>query len=139
MNEDGISVQAASILDKTDWRKTIHKCLETCVRAEGTVMYPRTVKSLVSAVSANYPGFKAKDIINKKIKQLKKDYDEKIVDYMTKYPELWYHPIKKKMAESDFIGEYYKDIYEFIKNLLARKRILLYGVRQLSGGEQMPD
>ena len=130
---------SASILDKTDWRRTIHRCLENCVRCEDTLLYPQTVKSLISAVSANYPGFPAKDIITKEILEIKENYSEWTIEYFSRNPDYWYHPIKRKIIQPKLLNSYYKEIFEFIKNLLAEKRILLYGVRQTSGGMQMPD
>jgi hypothetical protein len=137
----GISsnIQSASILDKTDWRKTIHKCLENCVNAEGTTKYPQTVKSLISAVSAPYPGFDAKTLINKKITEIKEDYKKWTVDWISRNPDYWHHPGKRSIVEPDIVHSYYKEIFEYIKDLLAQKRILLYGVRKTIGGTQMSD
>jgi hypothetical protein len=132
-------VSSASILDKTDWRKTIHRCLETCVVYEDTKFYPQAVKSLISAVSANYPGFKAKDIIAKEILKFKEEYKEWTKEYFIKNPDYWYHPIKRKIIYPQILNSYYKDIFEFIKNLLAERRILLYGIKHLPGGTQLKD
>lgn len=132
-------VSSASILDKTDWRKTIHRCLETCVRCEDTNQYPQAVKSLVSAVSANYPGFPAKEIITNEIIKIKDYYSKWTKAYFVRNPDYWYHPFKRKIIQPKLLNSYYKEIFEFIKNLLAEKRILLYGVRQTSGGIQMVD
>jgi hypothetical protein len=129
----------ASILDKTDWRKTIHKCMERCVFAEGKVYYPNTVKSLVSAVSANYPGFLAKNNIDEYTAMLKEKYRLKTQIFILKNPDYWYHPGKRNLVEPEFRNDYYKELFEYIKNLLANKRILLYGSRRIKGGQQMPD
>lgn len=129
----------SSILDKTDWRKTIHKCLENCVISEGTVHYPKAVKSLISAVSANYPGFNARSIINKYIHYLKIKYAIKTLRIVDLQPDYWFHPGKRQLIEPSIINAYYKELFEYVKNLLAKKRILLYGSRKLSGGKQMPD
>ena len=50
----------ASFLDKTDWRKTIHRKLEGCIDASGRYWYPFRLSSLIDAVSAEYPGFDAR-------------------------------------------------------------------------------
>jgi hypothetical protein len=130
---------SASLLDKTDWRRTIHKCLETCVMCEDTKYYPQTVKSLISAVSANYPGFNAKDIITKEIMEIKEEYKKWTKDYFVKNSDYWHHPYKRKVVFPQILNSYYKDIFEFIKNLLAEKRILLYGIQHLPGGIQLKD
>lgn len=134
-----IKTSSASILDKTDWRKTIHRCLETCVKCEGTLRYPQVVKSLVSAVSAEYPGFDAKKMIDKEVSELKHEYSIEIKRYFFDNPDWWYHPLKRKFIEPKIINSYYKDVFEFVKNMLAHKRILLYGVRKTHGGVQMED
>jgi len=58
---------------------------------------------------------------------------------MVKHPEYWHHPIKRRTVELDLTNDYYKDIYEFIKNLLARRRLLLWGTRFTPGGEEMEE
>lgn len=118
---------SASIYDKTDWRKTIHRCLETCVMCEDTKYYPQAVKSLMSAAAAEYPGFNAKKIITERIVEIKADYREWTKEYFIKNPDYWYHPIKRKIILPQILNSYYKEIFEFIKNLLARKRMLLWG------------
>ena len=137
--EPSYDIRSASILDKTDWRKTIHRCLEECVKAEGTIYYRHAVKSLISAVSANFPGFDAKSMIEAEIFNIKKQYTLWAVDFMIKNPDYWFHPIKRKIIETKLINNYYKDIFEYIKNLLAERRILLYGVKHLPGGIQLKD
>ncbi len=139
MAQDVTFVSASSILDKTDYRKTIHKCLEACIFAEGRVNYPSKVKSLYSCVSASYPGFNAKAIIEKYIVTLKVKYRLKTQEIIDKNPDYWYHPGKRAMIEPDLRNQYYKELFEFIKNLLAKKRILLYGSRKVQGGQQMQD
>lgn len=119
--------QTASILDKTDWRRTIHKCLEECVLHEDTLRYPQTVKSLISAVSATYPSFDAEALINKYISELKEKYRKDIKEYILKNPDNWYHPGKRNTIEPQIVNDYYKDIFTFIKNLCATKRMLLWG------------
>lgn len=118
---------AASFIDKTDWRKTIHRCLEMCVKFEETTKYPQAVKSLVSAFAATYPGFDAKILVDKEIKRLKIKYTIRIIRFVADHPDYWFHPGKRQMVEPEMINNYYKDLFEFIKNLCAIKRMLLWG------------
>lgn len=129
----------ASFLDKTDWRKTIHRCLEDCVKAEETMSYPQAVKSLVSAFAATYPGFDAKILVNKEIYRLKIKYRIKAIVFLNEHPDYWFHPGKRMLVEPEMINNYYKEIFEFIKNLAAEKRMLLWGIKKISGGTQMED
>lgn len=139
-NEEQIQVKAASILDKTDWRKTIHKKLEECVNMEGTKPgYRNAVKKLISATTAKYPGFNAKKIINNEIIKIKKTHNEIANEWIEENPEQWAYPWVQWEKEAEWELDLYKDVFEFIKDLLAKRRILLYGVRKTPGGTQMPD
>jgi len=131
------SSSTASFLDKTDWRKTIHRCLENCVRAEGTIYYMHTVQSLVSAFAANYPNFDAKQMTNKKIDELEKKY--------TQIWDSWTHINSGKRKDQKQQYKYYlrvclcRDIFEYVKNLCASKRMLLWGTKSVPKGSQMGD
>lgn len=139
VDPEEIITKSASILDKTDWRKSIHKYLDLCVMAEDTVYYPKRVKSLVSAVAANFPNWDARTEINNRIDELNKYYKQKIKEFINKNPDYWVHPGKRLTVEPDIINAYYKDIFEFIKNMLAEKRMLLWGGRKTIGGTQLED
>ena len=65
----------APFLDKTDWRITIHRKLEACLDAMGTNYFPLRVKSLVSAVSAPFPGCDAEVEMKKEIDRLELIYN----------------------------------------------------------------
>lgn len=125
----------ASILDKTDWRRTIHQCLEHCVNTIGTTEFPRAVKSLINAVSARYPGFNAESLINNKSKYLDFKYSiiKKIWDARNQTEHSW----DKDIRYAEFRIEKDVEMFIYIKNLLAEKRILLYGIKETMGGDQM--
>lgn len=125
----------ASFLDKTDWRITLHRKLEACVDAEGTEFYPKRVQSLISAAGATYPGWDAlKEISDERIK-IKKKYKYAWINWLdenstAKRTKKYF--IKKKL----YIMEY-NEIFEFIKNMCARKRMLLWGSKKTPGGTQI--
>uniref|UniRef100_A0A6M3M1Y5 Uncharacterized protein n=1 Tax=viral metagenome TaxID=1070528 RepID=A0A6M3M1Y5_9ZZZZ len=125
----------ASFLDKTDWRITIHRKLEACVDAEGTEYYPKTVKSLISAVGATYPGWDAKEEIRIERAQVSKKYYYAWVNWLDDNPTAKktkkYH-IKKLLYHME-----YKEIFEFIKNRCASKRMMLWGSKKIPGGTQI--
>jgi len=125
----------ASVLDKTDWRRTIHQCLEHCVNTMGTIEFPRAVKSLISAVSARYPGFDAEGLIEKMMKLNTKKYElmRKIWIANNQTEHIW----NKKIRYAEFKIQSDEEMFVYIKNLLAEKRILLYGIKETSGGDQM--
>jgi len=138
MNEYN-EIQSASILDKTDWRRSIHKYLDQCISLEGTVYYPNAVNRLKSAVSAEFPNWDAKKKINNKIKELKKEYKIEINRSVERNPEFWVHPGKRLTLEPDIVNSFYKDLFEYIKDLLAEKRMLLWGIKKTPGGKPMSD
>lgn len=139
MNENYNEIQTASILDKTDWRKSIHRYLDYCIITEGTVFYPGAVNRLKSAVATEFPNWDAKKYINKHIEKLKVIYRAEIKKSVERNPEYWIHPGKRLTIEPDIINEFYKDIFDYIMDLLAKKRMLLWGVKKTPGGTPMDD
>jgi len=125
-------IPSASVLDKTDWRVTIHRKLEACIDAEGTVYYPCRVKSLISCVCTKFPGWDAKDDIQDKITSLEVYYNKKWDDWLEN--NLLKGRWQKYNVERAFLMKLYKDIFEYIKDTLGAKRMLLYGVRHTPGG-----
>lgn len=127
----------ASFLDKTDWRITLHRKLEACVDAEGTEWYPQRVKSLVSAASAEYPGWNAKLDIETEIDRLNKIYEDSWMVWFKS--NLTKRRWQKWSYRRNLYMSYCHDVFEFIKNMCARKRMLLWGSKQIGGGTQMED
>lgn len=125
----------ASFLDKTDWRVTIHRKMEACVNAEGTHQYPLAVKSLISAVSATYPNWDANKEIKEEIARLEKLYTFKHDKWLRD------NPTKSRWQKYNYRHMYYmmlhKEVFEFIKNMCAKKRMLLWGTKKIGGGTQM--
>lgn len=131
MNED----VSASFLDKTDWRVTLHRKLEACVDAEGTLYYTRRVESLVSAASAQYPGWDAEAEINEEITRVSMKYDLLWDGWLESNltATKWTKYNKSKQLNYNK----HKEIFDFIKNMCARKRMLLWGSKKIAGGTQM--
>jgi len=127
----------ASFLDKTDWRITLHRKLEACVDAEGTFFYPHRVKSLISAASAQYPGWNAEKEINDEIVALKRNYQDVWDKWFNS--NLTLPKYIKDEVEHFYTYNYYHDIFTFIKNMCARKRMLLWGSKESIKGTQMED
>lgn len=122
----------ASYLDKTDWRKTIHRKLEDCVNKRDTMYYGQSLDSLVDAVGATYPGFNAEKKIKEVYNHLFEKYDEVF--------DLWLaqNRTKSKWQKRKYQKYLYScfchDMFEFIKNLCASKRMLLWGTKQIPRG-----
>ena len=126
----------ASFLDKTDWRLTLHRKLEDCVNSEGTFDYPRRVKSLISTISANFPNWDAKTEVENKIKETEIKYNQLLNNWLDKNPTK--SRAQKYLQEQMYTMSAYKEVFEFIKNMCAGKRMLLWGHKKVSGGTQMP-
>jgi hypothetical protein len=133
------SSQQVSFLDKTDWRRTIHKCLENCVYTEGTTKYPSAVESLVSAVSSTFPNWNTRILIDKYINGLDIYYRKTIKNLIENNPDYWVHPGKRILVEPDIINSYYKDIFNYVFDMLADKRMLIWGSKTIPGGSQMEE
>lgn len=125
----------ASFLDKTDWRLTLHRKLEDCVNSEGTLLYTNRVKSLISAASAEYPGWNAKHDIETEIDRLQKHYTNEWNVWLESNSTAKKHRKYKHMKL--LYNEAHKAIFEFIKNMCAKKRMLLWGSKKIPGGTQM--
>ena len=126
---------SASFLDKTDWRITLHRKLEGCVDAEGTFWYMSKVKSLISAYSATYPNWDAKEDLDNKIAELEEKYTNEYDNWLKKNStaKRW----TKQSMELSYKIRLHKDIFEYIKNTCAEKRMLLWGTKKVGGGTEM--
>jgi len=127
----------ASFLDKTDWRITLHRKLEDCVNAEGTIFYPQRVKRLISTISARFPNWDAKKEVTDEIIKLEKHYTELHGKWLEGNPNAKRR--KKEQIETHYFMLLNKDVFEFIKNRCAEKRMLLWGIKKIIGGTQMED
>lgn len=127
MESNENETQTASILDKTDWRKVIQKYLDKCISAEGSINYPNSVNQLISAVAATFPNWNSRKTINKYMQKLRQEYSETIEKWVDRHPDYWIHPGKRLTIEPDIVNSFYKDVYDFIFDLLATKRMLLWG------------
>lgn len=127
---------SASFLDKTDWRITLHRKLEDCVNAEGSLWYIKRVQSLISAYSASYPNWDAKGDLENKIRELETEYTVEWEKWLKKNStaKRWV----KYNTKLSFRIQLHKDIFEYIKNTCASRRMLLWGHKRIGGGTQIP-
>ncbi|GAG70049.1 unnamed protein product, partial [marine sediment metagenome] len=54
-------------------------------------------------------------------------------------PEFALHPIKCSMGIEELEEVFWLSLFEFLRDILAKNRGLLWGHRHVSGGEQMAD
>lgn len=131
---DAFGSSLAAFVDKTDWRKTIHECLEDCLVSMNTSNFPNAVKRLIKAVSAHFPGFDTYDTIFEIMNALALKYVllKKIFDSTHEQLPCFY----KQVHYAELNIQYYEELFDFIKNILAEKRILLYGFKTTPHGTQ---
>jgi hypothetical protein len=125
----------ASFLDKTDWRKTIHRKLEACVDAENSEWYPSRVESLVSAYATVYPGWNAKRETLEQIRLINAKYDVLWETWLR--GNLTKRRWQKHFAKKFYRMKQYKEIFEYVKDRCGVKRMLLWGHKKIPGGTQM--
>lgn len=127
--------EKANIMDKADWRKTLHEALEACVRSEGTDLFVHNVNHLIMVARAHYPGWDA----DKEIETFQEHLQQK---YMKAW-EIWNHTphrwSQKQIYKTKLMNMYATDMYEFIKNICAKRGMLLYGSTYVDTGESDHD
>lgn len=133
---DDISFDKMSGLDKLDYRRTIQMLLEDCYRAKGTIDFGRSVDRLVFSVETKFPGIDLQTPIKQEKIRLLADYYNKL-NYVKQNDEVWFHPLKRGVQDETFKEEYWSDLLEFIRDLLAKHRGLWFGIRHTPGGTQM--
>lgn len=126
MNND-YERQTASILDKTDWRKSIQKYVDQCIMSIGTTYFYANVEKLVASIYADFPNWDARVSLNKQIDKINEEYMVAIRDHMDKYIDYWLHPGKRCTFVPDINHRYYMDIFRVVFNMLAKRRMLLWG------------
>jgi predicted ATPase len=123
--EEHPDIPSASIYDKMDWRKVIQARLEDCLKAIGTIDFPRKVESLIACFAATYPGFNARDQVDKFIILLDKEYELRKKLWLTaNQTNFWW---EKKIRFAEFRIAHDREIYNFIRDLSGIKRMLLWG------------
>lgn len=127
MDENSFERQTASILDKTDWRKSIQRYVDQCIQTIGTIHFPNAVEKLVASIYADFPNWDARIFLNQEINKINLEYDIAIKKHMEKYIDYWVHPGKRLTFVPDIIASYYTDIFRVVFNMLAKRRMLLWG------------
>lgn len=136
-DENVMKDKFASSIDKTDWRRTIHDCLEACIKSENTSEYPANVERCISAVACKYPGWDAFTVVNNKVNEVRKNWNAAAEKWVLEHPDRWAYPWDRMLKFNEFQQAMYKEIFDFLKNLTASKRMLLIGLKTTPSGTQM--
>lgn len=125
-----------SILDKTDWRKSIHKALEEATFAIGKEEeFYHKVEVAISAMKGSYPNWDANKEIDTMLFEVHSKYDKVTDDFIKKNRLFWCYPWNKNRQKIVWQDAMYKEILEKLKNIAGEHRMLLWGVRKVPGGE----
>jgi len=121
--------------DKVDYRQLLQKQIEKCYQTIGSADIGREVKILKIMVSTIFPGMNLKVLIEKKEDELYLTFESKM-NNTKKDREVWYHPLKRGIAEYTFAEEYWMALLEYIRDVLAEHRGLLWGIDTVKTGKE---
>jgi len=127
-----VEEESIPVLDKLDYRRLLYKMLEQAYVSEGTVYFSRNVKRLVIACKTRFPNMDFYGPIQSEQNRLYDVYTDKI-DKLKEDYEIWGHPLKRAIHLSTYEEQYWQSVLEFIRDLLARNRGLLFGRSDTQG------
>jgi hypothetical protein len=130
---------AASYLDKLDWRKEIQRLLSRCINYKGTDRYYISVERTITAIACDFPGWDAFTQLNKEIDKIQEYYNGMANKWIMDNPEKWGHPRYKVLKTLEWRTQFYDEVFTYLMNCVAKKRMLLWGTRKVPKGQQMPD
>jgi len=129
-----------SILDKTDWRKTIHKALEEAVMSIGQgEPFFYNVEQAIAAIQAVYPNWDATKEINLGLKKIIEKHNLKAQIWIDAHKIDWAYPWIKALKTLDWQTEMYMEILQFLKDVAGKHRMLLWGVKSVPEGSIGPE
>jgi len=123
-----------SILDKTDWRKTIHKALEDAVMSIGNNEgFWYKVERAIQALSATYPNWDADIEVKEIVQQVTHKYNKKAEEWILAHPYEWAFPWNQDGMKKEWKNAMYLEILQNILNIAAIHRMLLWGIAESEG------
>ena len=129
-----------SILDKTDWRKTIHKALEDAVMSIGTeIEFFKNVEQAIQAMTAVYPNWDATTEINNKLKAIEEKHMKLADEYIASHKLEWCYPWNRVIKLIEWKQAMYMEILQMLKDVAGKHRMLLWGVKSVPEGQMGPD
>lgn len=129
-----------SILDKTDWKKTIQKALEEAVLSIGQgETFFNNVEQAIAAIKAVYPNWDADTEIEEGIKKIQKKHNKKAQQWIDTHRREWAFHWTKALKFLDWQTDLYMELLQFIKNMAGKHRMLLWGIKKVEGGTALQD
>ena len=124
-----------SILDKTDWRKTIHKALEEAVLSIGKdEQFWYNVEQAIQAMSATYPNWDASAEVQGMVSRIKKKYNTLAETWILDHPYDWAFPWNQAGMKQKWKNMMYMEMLQNLENIAGQHRMLLWGIRKVPEG-----
>jgi len=135
---NGSGSDYTSILDKTDWRKTIHKALEEAVLSIGRdEVFWYNVEQAIQAMSATYPNWDACSEVQQMVKKVTEKYNAIAEKWVLDNTYAWAFPWNRDKMERIWKNAMYLEILQNLQNIAGKHRMLLYGRKDTISGTQM--
>ena len=136
---NGSGSDYTSILDKTDWRKTIHKALEDAVLSIGKgEEFWYNVEQAIQAMSATYPNWDATTEVKKMVFEVKTRYNNEAEIWVLDHIYEWAMQWNRGIMETKWKNAMYMDILQHLQNIAGKHRMLLWGVKKVPEGRMGP-
>lgn len=126
-----------SILDKTDWRKTIHKALAEAVLSIGKDEdFWYNVEQAIQALSATYPNWDADVEVKKMVKEITEKHNKRAEAQLLNNRDAareYAFPWNKDGMNRKWKNEMYQEILQNLQNIAGNHRMLLWGIADSEG------
>jgi hypothetical protein len=133
MNED-----FTSVLDKADWRKTIHKSLEEAVMSLGKdEQFWYATERAIQAMSATYPNWDAAEEVRKMVDTITAKHNRKAEFLLLSNRDMCYQfafSWNRDGMTTRWKNDLYREILQELQNIAGKHRMLLWGIRKLPTG-----
>ena len=137
---NGSGSDYTSILDKTDWRKTIHKALEEAVLSIGKgEEFWYNVEQAIQAMSATYPNWDATTEVKKMVYEVKTRYNNEAEIWVLDHIYEWAMQWNRGIMETKWKNAMYMDILQHLQNIAGKHRMLLWGIKRVPTGKEIND
>ena len=142
MFENNIPSDASPLsgADKIDWRLVIQRQMQKCINSKGSYDYFAQVDRLVDTMNSVFYGLDLATPINKRISELNAEYKIKERELQRQCPGRSYQKMHNRIRIKNKLDKwYYEELFCFCRDLLAKKRGLMWGKRAIQRGSAMAD
>jgi len=127
-----------SVLDKADWRKSIHKALENATFSIGRQEeFYYAVEVCIGALRGVYPNWNASKEIDEMVDRVNKKYNKFAEEWILEHPNEWAYPWNRETQKLKWKDNMYGEILKELKDFAGKNRMLLFGRKKTQSGDQM--